>query len=78
MFRLVTKMHRYIYFLFQNSVDYSSGNIDDFRILKTVKFSDDLHQDLEGDLVAVSDSNLLELHLRWEDDDEYRNIYILI
>ena len=46
-------------------VDYSSGNIDDFRILDT---NDDIH-DFEGDLVAMADYDLLDLHLTWEEDE---------
>ena len=49
------------------SVDYSSGNIDHFRILKTC----DAVQDFKGSLAAMSVFNLLELHLTW-DDDEYK------
>ena len=55
------------------SVDYSSGNIDDFRILKTC----DAVRDFKGNLVAMSDFNLLELHLTW-DDDEYKKFQILL
>ena len=48
---------------------YSSGNIDDFRILKTCETI----YEYEGDLVAMSNDNLLDLQLTWE-DDEYNKI----
>ena len=46
---------------------YSSGIIDDFRILKPC---DDL-QDFEGDLVAMSDFDLIEFQLNTWENDEY-------
>ena len=48
---------------------YSSGIIDDFRILKPC---DDL-QDFEGDLVAMSDFDLIEFQLNTWENDEYAN-----
>ena len=51
---------------------YSSGIIDDFRILKPC---DDL-QDFEGDLVAMSDFDLIEFQLNTWENDEYANAKI--
>ena len=48
---------------------YSSGIIDDFKILK---HCDDL-QDFKGDLVAMSDFDLIEFQLNTWENDEYRN-----
>ena len=51
---------------------YSSGIIDDFKILK---HCDDL-QDFKGDLVAMSDFDLIEFQLNTWENDEYANATI--